>query len=163
MKLLALAAALAAVATTSAHAAKPTCTVAAGKRAVAGANLRMKLLGASPVRVGASSVDRVLCHDFTRDGRTDLAVTIASGGTAGDVGFAVLQARPAGGWRVALAHSGYKLGLFRVGGDLVSSQPIYAKNDPNCCPTRGFDHTRYHWNGKRFVVTRTWHTRFFRP
>jgi hypothetical protein len=163
VKLLVLAAALAAVATTSAHAAKPTCTVAAAKRAVAAANLRMKLLGDSPVRVGASSVDRVLCHDFTRDGRADLAVTIASGGTAGDVGFAVLRATPAGGWRVALAHSGYKLGLFGAGGDLVSSQPVYGKDDPNCCPTGGFDHARYHWNGKRFVVARTWHTRSFRP
>lgn len=163
MKLLVLAAALAAVATTSAHAAKPTCTVAAAKRAVAAANLRMKLLGDSPVRVGASSVDRVLCHDFTRDGRLDLAVTIASGGTAGDIGFAVLRATPTGGWRVALARSGYKLGLFRLGGDVVSSQPIYRKNDPNCCPTGGFDHLRYHWNGKHFAVARSWHTRSFRP
>ena len=98
MKLLVLAAALAAVATTSAHAAKPTCTVAAAKRAVAAANLRMKLLGDSPVRVGASSVDRVLCHDFTRDGRADLAVTIASGGTAGtSASPSYGRRRPAGG------------------------------------------------------------------
>jgi hypothetical protein len=48
----------------------------------------------------------------------------------------------AGRWRVALARSGYKLGLFRLGGDLAGSQPIYRKNDPNCCPTGGFDHTR---------------------
>ena len=43
----------------------------------------------------------MICFDFTRDGRTDLAVTIASGGTAGDVGFVVFRAAPrrAGGWR----------------------------------------------------------------
>jgi hypothetical protein len=29
---------------------------------------------------GAAVVAAVLCHDFTRDGRTDIAVTIASGG-----------------------------------------------------------------------------------
>ena len=163
MKLLALAAAFGAFTVAPVHAAKPACNLAAAKRAVAVEKLRMKLLGDSPVRVEPSSVDRVLCLDFTRDGRTDLAFTIASGGTAGDVGFAVFRATPTGGWQVALARSGYKLGLFRLGGDIVSSQPIYRKNDPNCCPTRGFDHTRYHWNGKRFAVARSWHTRSFRP
>ena len=64
-------------------------------------------------------------------------MTIASGGTAGDVGFLVFRATPSG-WQVALARDGYKVGLFRVGGDLVSSQPIYKANDPNCCPTGGF-------------------------
>lgn len=163
MKLLVLLAAFAALTAAPAHAAKPTCGPALAKRAVSATSLRMKLLGDSPVRVAPSSVDRVLCHDFTRDGRADLAFTIASGGTAGDIGFAVLRARPTGGWRVALARSGYKLGLFRLGNDPVSSQPIYRKNDPNCCPTGGFDHTRYRWTGTRFAIARTWHTRSFRP
>jgi len=163
VKLLVLAAAFTAFTTAPAHATKPACGPAVAERAVALTKLRMKLLGDSQVRVDPSSVDRVLCHDFTRDGRTDLAFTIASGGTAGDVGFAVLRATPAGGWRVALARNGYKLGLFRVGDDLVDSQPIYRRNDPNCCPTGGFDHTRYHWNGKRFVVAGSRHTRSFRP
>ena len=164
MKLLALvAAAIAALAAAPAHATRPACSPAAAKRAVAGTNLRMKLLGDSPVRVDPASVDRVLCHDFTRDGRADIAVTIASGGTAGDIGFAVLRATQTGRWQVALARNGYKLGLFRLGGDLVSSQPIYRRNDPNCCPTGGFDHVRYHWNGARFAVARSWHTRSFRP
>jgi hypothetical protein len=138
------------------------CNLAAAKRAIAQTKLRMKLLGDSTVGVAPSSADQVLCHDFTRDGRTDIAVTIASGGTAGDIGFAVFRSTPAG-WQVALARDGYKLGLFRVGRDLVSSQPIYEKNDPNCCPTGGFDHLRFHWNGKRFVVARSWHTRSFHP
>ena len=119
VKLLVVATALAALTAAPAHAAKPACGPAAAKRAVAAANLRMKLLGDSPVRVDPASVDQVLCHDFTRDGRLDLAVTIASGGTAGDIGFAVLRATPTGNWRVALARSGYKLGLFRLGGDIV--------------------------------------------
>jgi hypothetical protein len=163
VKLLVVATALAALTAAPAHAAKPACGPGAAKRAVAATNLRLKLLGDSPVRVDPASVDQVLCHDFTRDGRLDLAVTIASGGTAGDIGFAVLRATPTGGWRVALARGGYKLGLFRLGGDVVSSQPIYRKDDPNCCPTGGFDHVRYHWNGKHFVVARSWHTRSFRP
>ena len=91
-----------------------------------------------------------------------MAVTIASGGTAGDIGL-VLFRRTASGWRVALARGGYKLGLFRKGADVVSSQPLYRKNDPNCCPTGGFDHVRYHWNGSRFAVARSYHTKSFRP
>jgi hypothetical protein len=138
------------------------CDRAAARAAIASTQLRMTLLGSSPTRVDPRSADQILCHDFTRDGRLDLAVTIASGGTAGDVGFAVFRATSAG-WRVALARTGYKLGLFRVGSDLGSSQPVYRKNDPNCCPTGGFDHRRYHWNGARFVVARSWHTKSFRP
>jgi hypothetical protein len=87
---------------------------------------------------------------------------VDSGGTAGDIGWVVLV-RTHTGWRLALARSGYKLGIFRVGSDLASSQPVYRKNDPNCCPTGGFDHTRWHWNGKRFVRIRAWHTKSFRP
>ena len=49
----------------------------------------------------------MLCYDFTRDGRTDMAVTIASGGTAGDVGILVFGATPKG-WAVVLKHPGYK-------------------------------------------------------
>jgi hypothetical protein len=163
MKLLLAAAALAALTVAPANAAERTpCNLGVAKRAIAAAKLRMKLLGDSTVRVAPSSADQVICHDFTRDGRTDTAVTIASGGTAGDVGFAVFRSTP-NGWQVALARNGYKLGLFRVGGDLVSSQPISKQNDPNCCPTGGFDHLRFHWNGKRFVVTRSWQTRSFRP
>ena len=165
MKLLLAAAALAvlAVAPEQAGAAKyPSCNLAAAKRAIAATHLHMKLLGDTAVPVSPSSIDQVLCHDFTRDGRPDVAVTIASGGTAGDVGFAVFRSTSSG-WQVALARNGYKLGLFRAGNDLVGSQPIYRKNDANCCPTGGFDHLRFHWNGRRFLVARRWHTRSFRP
>jgi hypothetical protein len=122
----------------------------------------MTSLGDSATRVDPKSADEVLCFDFRRDGRLDLAVTIASGGTAGGIGFAVFRATPSG-WRAALARNGYKLGPFRVGGDLVSSQPVYRRNDPNCCPTGGFDHLRFRWNGVRFVVARSRHTKSFRP
>jgi hypothetical protein len=164
MRLLLAAALLAALSAVPAQAcvAKTPCNLAAAKRAIVATKLRMKLLGPDAMQVAPSRVDRVLCHDFTRDGRTDIAVTIASGGTAGDVGFAVFRATSAG-WQVALARNGYKLGLFRVGGDPVSSQPVYKQNDPNCCPSGGFDHLRFHWNGKRFVVARSWHTRSFKP
>lgn len=162
MRLLAVAVLALAASTASAHGASAACNLATAKRAIASTQLRMQLLGPGVARVDPSSADQVICFDFTRDGRVDVAVTIASGGTAGDIGFAVFRATAAG-WRVALARDGYKLGLVRVGGDLVSTQPVYRKNDPNCCPTGGFDHVRFHWNGVRFVVARSWHTRSLRP
>ena len=105
--------------------------------------------------------DRLLCFDLTRDGRRDLALTVASGGTAGDVAWLVLVGTPTGS-RVALARGGYKLLLVRRGRDLVETDPVYRNNDPNCCPTGGFDHTRWRWNGHRFAVVRSWHDRSYR-
>ena len=110
----------------------------------------------------AQPPDRLICFDLTRDGRIDMAVTLFSGGTAGDVRLVVFRGT-ASGWRVALVRGGYKLGLERVDGDLVQTQPVYRKDDPNCCPTGGFDHMRWHWNGDRFVAVRTWRDRRFRP
>ncbi len=112
--------------------------------------------------VAPGSIDEVVCFDFTRDGRTDLALTVASGGTAGDIGWLVLR-RTGTGWRLALGRNGYKVGITRIGGDIVNSQPVYGKSDPNCCPTGGFDHRRFHWNGSRFVLVRTWHTKTSTP
>ena len=136
--------------------ATPPCTLSAAKTVIARTHLRMQTIGDSPTRVYPSSVDEIICTGDT------MAVTIASGGTAGDIGF-VLFRRTATGWRVALTRGGYKIGLFRSGADVVESQPVYGKNDPNCCPSGGFDHLRFHWNGMRFVVARSWHTKSFRP
>ena len=136
--------------------AAPPCTVAAARAAILRDRLKVQMLGDSPTRVDPASVDELVCAGQT------MAVTIASGGTAGDIGF-VLFRRTASGWRVALARGGYKLGLFRVGADVVESQPVYRKNDPNCCPSGGFDHVRYRWNGSTFAVARSYHTKSFRP
>jgi hypothetical protein len=138
------------------------CSPAAAKAAIRQARPHITSLANTSMLVTPGMADEVICFDFTRDGRTDLAVTVASGGTAGDIGWVVL-ARTAHGWRFALGRSGYKIGLFRVGGDLVDSQPVYGKNDPNCCPTGGFEHTRWHWNGHRFVLVRSWHSKSYRP
>jgi hypothetical protein len=136
--------------------AAPPCTLAAARAAILRDRLKVQMLGDSPTRVDPASVDGLVCTGET------MAVTIASGGTAGDVGF-VLFRRTQAGWRVALARGGYELGLFRAGADVVESQPVYRKTDPNCCPTGGFDHVRYHWNGARFAVARSYRTKSFRP
>lgn len=160
LAVLVAAAAVAAAAPSPAGAA--SCSQAGARAAIAAAKLRLRLIGPDKVLVSPSQASRVLCFDLTRDGKTDMAVSIASGGTAGDIGFVVFVAAGSG-WKVALTGAGYKLGIRREDGDLVTVQPVYNDNDPNCCPTGGFDHTRYHWNGKRFVVARTWHTKTFRP
>jgi hypothetical protein len=46
-------------------------------------------------------VDTLLCHDFTRDGAVDMAATVFSGGTAGDIAWAVFR-RTDGRWKLAL-------------------------------------------------------------
>ena len=154
----ALAAAATAAGAASAQARPAACGAATARAAIKSTHLRLKLLGDTAQRIDPASADEMICFDFTRDGRLDLAVSFASGGTAGDIGFAVFRRSPSG-WKVALTGSGYKLGLARLRGDLVHTQPIYRKNDPNCCPTGGFDHVRYHWNGAKFVVARSWHTK----
>lgn len=158
MKLLAFVLAAAALTAGPAHARRDACNRAAARAAITSTHLRMTLIGESPTRIDPSSADAVLCYDFTRDGRVDLAATIASGGTAGDIGYVVFRAT-ASGWRVALARGGYKVGIARLGGDLVSTQPVYKLHDANCCPTGGFDHLRFHWTGTRFTVARSWHTK----
>jgi hypothetical protein len=162
VRLLVLAVVAAAVTTAPAEGSHTVCGPATARAAITATHPRVKMLGETAQRIDPNSVDKVICFDFTRDGRTDVAVSIASGGTAGDVGFVVLRRTPAG-WAVALEGGGYKLGLTRAGHDVVETQPVYRKNDANCCPTGGFDHRRFHWNGTRFVLARSWHTKTFRP
>ena len=89
-----------------------------------------------------------------------MAVSLASGGTAGDVdwiGFA-----PAGGeWRPVKAVGGYKLGLYLYHDELEVVLPLYKRSDPNCCPTGGFERAFYRFDGKHLVVTELLRTKTF--
>ena len=138
------------------------CTPTAAKTAIL-TTPALKSLRAYLAKGAGGGVDSLICHDLTGDGETDMAATIFSGGTAGDIAWVVLR-RSHGKWVLALRQLGlYKVGLFALAGDLVDSQPVYRKNDPNCCPTGGFDHRRFHWSGSRFVVVRRWHDSHFHP
>lgn len=149
-------------ATMTATAGAAGCSRATAKDAVAKVKPRIAMLTVTPRVVHQNDLDTVICFDFTRDGRTDVAAAVASGGSAGDIGWLVLVRTPTG-WKLGHGAGGYKIGLFEVGGDVVVSQPVYKKNDPNCCPTGGFNHERWHWNGKKFVVARYWHTKSYKP
>jgi len=152
---------VAVLATAHPAAAAPTCNRVAAKSAIL-ANTHLRSLW--PILKQGGGVDMVYCRDLTRDGKRDMAATIFSGGTAGDTAWIVFR-RVGAQWRLALGHlKAYKVSLvFKRGGDVIETQPIYKENDPNCCPTGGFDHHRFHWNGKQFVLARRWHDKRLRP
>ena len=111
-------------------------------------------LSGEAYRISPRDVGGTICFPLP-GGKQAMVVTIASGGTAGDVGWAIYVGSGRA-WKPALVRGGYKLGLLRKGADIVETDPIYRKNDANCCPSGGFAHTRWHWDGRRFRVVRTW-------
>jgi hypothetical protein len=139
------------------------CSKAAAKAAVLASSLPQRWKDEARHKYGPiEGLQGVLCHDFTRDGRTDMAVTFYSGGTAGDVAWVAFR-RAGARWKLALARLDlYKMGLVIRDDDLVETQPVYKPGDGNCCPTGGFNHIRWHWDGSRFVVGRRWHDRSYR-
>lgn len=138
------------------------CSKAAAKAAVLASSLPQRWKDEARHKYGPyEGLDGTICRDFTRDGQIDMAATFASGGTAGDVAW-VLFRRVGSGWKLAIARlHDYKLTLTVRGSDIVETLPVYRRNDANCCPTGGFDHRLFHWNGGRFVV-RFWHDRSYR-
>src|SRR4051794_13868673 len=137
--------------------AAPTCGDAAARSAVRYAKPRIATVG-EPQTFPPKAADRPLCFDATGDGLTDMAVGLFSGGTAGEVAWVFFAAKP-DGWRLAGWGGGYKLLLRQAGKRLEVVQPVYRSNDPNCCPTGGFDHTPYGWNGAKLVLQRSVHTK----
>lgn len=158
-----LAVALAALAVTAAAQARSDATcLATARAAVKTTKVLAPNLAGARSRVTPRYVSFAICFDFTRDGRRDIAFTVYSGGTAGDIAWVVLVRQPST-WQVAAFGGGYKLGLARIRSDVVVTQPVYKKSDPNCCPTGGFDHQAYRWNGVRFALVRSWHNKSFKP
>ncbi len=95
-------------------------------------------------------VNLVRCGDLTGDGAPDVAFTLASGGTAGDTHFGVIQAGADGAGEVVLYKEGYKVGLARHDAKSFDVlQPHYGKRDANCCPS-SFRQTRFTWTGTTF-------------
>jgi hypothetical protein len=85
-----------------------------------------------------------ICHDFSGDGRRDVAFAIASGGSGGAFVWAVfLRTRQDGGSlgrlyrKVVELQSGAHTGLRHAGQLIVVVNPIHRPTDPNCCPTGG--------------------------
>jgi hypothetical protein len=96
--------------------------------------------------------EQIIFADLTGDGVDEAVVPISSGGTGGDIAYAVftdrgghleelLQVKPEAG-RVAAAVED---------GVLVETQPVYAPEDPLCCPSQ-LRRTYYRWDGADLVV-----------
>ena len=97
-----------------------------------------------------AAVDLVRCGDVTGDRVTDAVFTVASGGTAGDIRFGVLQggADP----RILLYEPAYKVGIARHDSRSFDTlQPHYGRHDANCCPS-SFREQRFTWTGHRFTA-----------
>jgi hypothetical protein len=135
----------------------PRCTLASARAAIRTTKPRVPSLAGGTAPADPASADNVVCFGGA------MAVSIASGGTAGDVAW-IGFAPAGGGWRPVKAVGGYKLGLFVYRDQLEVVLPVYKRSDPNCCPTGGFDRAYYKLVGKRVVVTELRHTKtFIRP
>jgi hypothetical protein len=98
--------------------------------------------------------EEIILADLTGDGADEAVVPISSGGSGGDIAYAVfgdrggeleelLQVKPEAGRVTATVEDGV----------LVETQPIYAPEDPLCCPSQ-LRRTYYRWDGEELVVDR---------
>jgi hypothetical protein len=106
---------------------------------------------ASPL--GFASTAEATYADLTGDGKEELILPLATGGSAGDRGVMVFGYDSQGVLRpllVRMSDVGHLQA--KVDGDvLVISEPKYAPGEPNCCPgTMTF--TTYAWNGHEMAV-----------
>ncbi len=142
----------------------PSCGRAAAKAAITSTGLTIpasESISSQPYRPSPSQVDWVLCLSLP-GGKKAMVTTLASGGTAGDIGWIVFVKGPTA-YRVGLVRGGYKLGLTRVGTDLIETDPVYKPKDANCCPSGGFNHVRWRWTGAAYKVARSWHNQSYKP
>ena len=104
--------------------AAPPCNRAAARAAITSTGLTIpasQSISSQPYRPSPSQVDGVICLALP-GGKKAMVTTLASGGTAGDIGWIVFVKGP-GGWSVSLVRGGYKLGLTRAGTDLIETDP----------------------------------------
>jgi hypothetical protein len=86
----------------------------------------------------------------------DLEFDVGTGGSAGFEAWAVYR-KLSGRWRFAAWGPGpgpIPIGFFH--GDVIETIGIYGPDDPMCCPSDGYDHYDFHWNGRGFVRVRLW-------
>jgi hypothetical protein len=111
-----------------------------------------KLVADSGGEVDAS---RVIYADLTGDNSEEAIVPISSGGTLGDIAYVVLTMNGSGAVQELFtsAPSQANEGGVTVSvtdGKLVEMRPVYAAEDPNCCPSQ-FRRTTFAWDGMRLA------------
>jgi hypothetical protein len=106
--------------------------------------------GVNPGVGGQPLLESIVYVDMDGDGVDEAAITLNSGGTAGNIGFLIYrQARAAP--QLAAWHDGYKLGLAIEAGQLVARNALYAGREPNCCPS-GFSFDTYILQGQQLQL-----------
>ncbi len=98
---------------------------------------------------GSVEPESVVYADLTGDGADEAIVPLATGGTAGVLGYYVFGMQ--GGRLVRLLTSqtpDVSVGV--AGGRLVETAAVFALNDPRCCPSL-IRRTFYRWNGSGLV------------
>lgn len=144
-------------ATTTAPAITPTGTASAGISNVEEIDFTdVNVIGPLIDHFGGGEIDpnRIQYVDLTRDGTDDAFVPVESGGTAGDVGAALLtveegQPRVAGyietGGRVEIRFP--EVG----GGIVVTTEGVWEPGDAECCASQLREST-YEYEGGEFVL-----------
>jgi hypothetical protein len=97
--------------------------------------------GANPGVGGYPLLDDIIYVDMDGDRVEEAAITLSSGGTAGNLGFLVYR-QAAQAPQLAAWQGGYKLGLLVERGRPVARNALYAGWEPNCCPS-GFSYDTY--------------------
>ena len=97
--------------------------------------------------------------DITGDGVEEAVVSVASGGTAGNLAVFVFGYGPGGLSELLREHPpdealGGHIRARVESGQLILSWPIYGPDDPNCCPSQGFRVRYYLWDGSALALER---------
>lgn len=105
---------------------------------------------------GGGEIDpsRVQYVDLTRDGNEDAFVIVESGGTAGDVGAALLTVEEGDPQVAGYIETGGRVEVRfpEVGGGIVvTTQGVWAPGDAECCPSNLREST-YEWEDGAFVL-----------
>jgi hypothetical protein len=97
------------------------------------------------------SISSIACGDVTNNGRRDVAYTLSSGGSGGNIEWGVVYERKRTR-RIARFTGFSHYNMLRIKGPRVLvDSPIYTIGDPNCCPTGGTRTESAFWTGKRFI------------
>jgi hypothetical protein len=128
---------------------KLPCTVLVARDRIISSSSLPRSVRDDAAGMNGGGVDHLICRDVTGDGRTDMTVLITSGGSTGITSWVVFRAR--GKWSLALARVHVHKATVRYRhGDLVETQPV---------KSGGYDHRRFHWKRRHFIVLRKWHTK----
>jgi len=103
---------------------------------------------------GEVDADRVQYVDLTRDGIEDAFVIVESGGTAGDVGAALVTVEDGEALVAGYIRTGGRIEVRfpEVGGGIVvTTEGVWEPGDAECCPSNLREST-YEWDDGEFVL-----------